>query len=77
VGFVLESANEIENGWKKMKAKNCDMMVVNTVNKPKSGFKGDENTITILKKDGSEETYPPMSKDACSVVILKRVSEIK
>jgi phosphopantothenoylcysteine decarboxylase/phosphopantothenate--cysteine ligase len=77
VGFALESANEIENGWKKMKAKNCDMMIVNSINKPRSGFKGDENTITILKKDGSEESFPPMSKEACSLVILKRVSQIK
>ncbi|MBI5325872.1 MAG: bifunctional phosphopantothenoylcysteine decarboxylase/phosphopantothenate synthase [Ignavibacteriae bacterium] len=75
VGFALESIDEIENGWKKMKAKNCDMMVVNTINKPKSGFRGDENTITILKKDGTQESFPPMSKTACSLVILKRIIE--
>lgn len=54
VGFALESSNEIENGWKKMKEKNCDMIVVNSANKPKSGFRGDDNTITILVKDGRE-----------------------
>ena len=76
VGFALESSNEIENGWKKMKEKNCDMIVDNSANKPKSGFRGDDNTITILVKDGRELPYPPMSKAACSLEILKNCESI-
>jgi len=71
VGFALESANEIENGWKKMKEKNCDMIVVNSANKPQSGFHGTDNTITILTRNGSELPFPPMSKVVCSIEILK------
>jgi phosphopantothenoylcysteine decarboxylase/phosphopantothenate--cysteine ligase len=76
VGFALESINEIENGWKKLKNKNCDMIVVNTANKPQSGFGGDDNTITLLTRDGIEKSYPPMSKELCASVILKKAVEL-
>lgn len=76
VGFALESENEIENGFKKMKNKNCDMIIVNSANKPDSGFSGDNNTITILTKDGKHIDYPPMTKDLCSIEILKKAAEL-
>lgn len=76
VGFALESENEIENGFKKMQNKNCDMIVVNSANKPDSGFSGDNNTITILTKDGKHVDYPAMTKDLCSIEILKKAAEL-
>lgn len=76
IGFALESANEIENGWKKMKDKACDMIVVNSANKSDSGFGGDNNTITILTRDGKELAYPPMSKELCGLNILKIASDL-
>jgi phosphopantothenoylcysteine decarboxylase/phosphopantothenate--cysteine ligase len=75
VGFALESKDEVSNGWNKLKSKNCDMLVVNSANKPDSGFGGDMNTITILNKDGSEKSYPAMSKAECAEEILGRVVE--
>jgi phosphopantothenoylcysteine decarboxylase/phosphopantothenate--cysteine ligase len=75
VGFALESANEIENGFKKMQAKNCDMIVVNSANKPQSGFKGDDNTITVLKRDGSHESFPPMPKTLCAAIIVREIAK--
>ncbi|MFA6569766.1 MAG: bifunctional phosphopantothenoylcysteine decarboxylase/phosphopantothenate synthase [Bacteroidota bacterium] len=76
VGFALESSNEIENGWKKLRNKNCDIIVVNSVNKPQSGFQSDDNTITILTKFGREEVFPPMSKERCALTILKILAEL-
>ncbi len=73
VGFALEAANEVENARKKLTAKNCDMIVLNSANKPKSGFGGDDNTITLIKHD-TEESFPPMTKNACAVVILDHIS---
>lgn len=72
IGFALESDNEIENGWKKLKNKNCDMIVVNVAGKPDSGFGGDKNTISILTSDGKQESFEPMSKALCAQVILSR-----
>jgi phosphopantothenoylcysteine decarboxylase / phosphopantothenate---cysteine ligase len=73
IGFALESENEIENGFKKMQNKNCDIVIVNSANKPDSGFSGDNNTITVLTQDGKHKEFPPMSKDLCSIEILKAV----
>ncbi|HYF02142.1 MAG TPA: phosphopantothenoylcysteine decarboxylase, partial [Patescibacteria group bacterium] len=75
VGFALESQNEIENGFKKMQAKNCDIIVVNSANKPQSGFKGDNNTITILQRNGSHESFPPMPKTLCAAVIVREIAK--
>lgn len=73
VGFALESTNEIENGWKKMKEKNCTIIVVNSAGKKDSGFGSDNNTITILSDDGKQETFPPMSKLKCAFEILRKI----
>ncbi|MCX6152871.1 MAG: bifunctional phosphopantothenoylcysteine decarboxylase/phosphopantothenate--cysteine ligase CoaBC [Candidatus Kapabacteria bacterium] len=75
VGFALESSNEVQNALVKIKEKNCDFIVINSANKPESGFGGDINTITILKYDGSLVEFPSMSKHECASnifnVILK------
>lgn len=76
IGFALESTNEIENGWKKLKEKNCDMIVVNSANQPHSGFRTDDNTITLLTTDGREDRYPPMSKELCGQMILYKIAEM-
>lgn len=73
IGFALESTDEIENGWKKMKNKNADMIIVNSSNKPDSGFGTDNNTITILTPDGKEESFSAMSKDLCAQMILQKI----
>ncbi len=76
IGFALESKNAISNGWKKLKSKNCNMIVVNTLNQPDSGFGGDKNTITLLLRDGKQYHYEPMSKTQCAREILLKIQEI-
>ena len=75
IGFALESKNEIEYGRNKLNSKKCDMIVVNSANKPDSGFEGDNNTITIITKNGFEKSYPPMTKNQCADVILDCISK--
>lgn len=76
VGFALESENEVQNGWLKMKEKNCDMMIVNPANIPESGFGSDDNTITVLRRDGKEISYQKLSKQMCSSEIFKNIIEL-
>ncbi len=76
VGFALESENEIQNGWIKMKEKNCDMMVVNSPNIPDSGFGSDDNTITILRRDGKEINYQKLPKLVCGIEIFKNIIDL-
>ena len=50
VGFALETDNEIENATNKLKKKNLDLIVLNSLNDKGAGFKKDTNKITIIDK---------------------------
>jgi phosphopantothenoylcysteine decarboxylase/phosphopantothenate--cysteine ligase len=75
-GFALESENEIEYGRKKLESKNCDMIVINSANKPDSGFGGDKNTITIIDRNAAQKEFPPMTKGECAGAILRHVAKL-
>ena len=51
IGFALETDNEIENAKKKLKAKNLDAIVLNSLKNKGAGFATDTNKITIIKRD--------------------------
>ena len=80
VGFALESRNEIDYGRKKLIDKNCDMIVVNSANKPQSGFQGDFNTISILTRfepeDFKVDNYEAMTKKKCAEIIFDKILEV-
>lgn len=76
VGFALESDNVHEYGREKLTRKNCDMIVANAAGKPNSGFGGDNNTISIITKDGSLRAFPPMSKHECAREILGAIERL-
>jgi phosphopantothenoylcysteine decarboxylase / phosphopantothenate---cysteine ligase len=50
VGFALESNDEIKNAQAKMKSKNLDMIVLNSLNDKGAGFGGKTNKVTIISK---------------------------
>ncbi len=62
VGFAAETENVESYGWEKLRSKNCDFLVANQVGGPSGGFAADENTILLLGRNGSRETYGPDSK---------------
>jgi phosphopantothenoylcysteine decarboxylase/phosphopantothenate--cysteine ligase len=52
VGFAAETENLQKNGQDKLKAKNLDLIVINPVGGPDSGFASDTNRATILDANG-------------------------
>ena len=54
VGFALENANEKEYAINKLKTKNADLIVLNSLNDEGAGFGHDTNKITIFEKGGNE-----------------------
>ena len=48
IGFALETNNEVENARKKLKKKNLDFIVLNSLNDEGAGFKSDTNKISII-----------------------------
>ena len=74
VGFALETNNELANAQDKLKRKNADFIVLNSMQDKGAGFGTDTNKITILKKDGSIEQYDLKSKsavaqDICALIV--------
>lgn len=75
VGFAAESENEIENGIKKLKSKNFDMIVINNIKRADAGFKSDNNAVTIIDKDEKVEELELMPKLELAGEILNRVKK--
>ena len=76
VGFAAETQNLIQYAQSKLEKKNLDMIVANDVSKPQAGFNVDTNLIKLLKRDGSIEELPLMSKKYLAYIILNHVMKI-
>ena len=57
IGFALETENEIENALKKIKSKNLDFIVLNSLNDKGAGFKSDTNKVSIIDKHNNIKNY--------------------
>lgn len=55
IGFALETNNEMEHARKKLKTKNLDFIVLNSLNDKGAGFKADTNKITIISRTDVKE----------------------
>ncbi len=62
VGFALETNNEKGYALDKLKSKNADMIVLNSLNDTGAGFGYDTNKITIFEKGGQEFSFDTKSK---------------
>ena len=62
VGFALETNEERKNALEKLKSKNADMIVLNSLNETGAGFGLDTNKITIFGKSGEELKFELKSK---------------
>ena len=72
-GFAMETQNLLDNAESKLRRKNCDMLVANSLRDKGAGFGTDTNVATLLFKDGHRETPPMMSKEALADLILDRL----
>lgn len=61
IGFALETNNEAESAIKKLKSKNLDAIVLNSLNDKGAGFTYNTNKITII--DSKNNSYPFALKD--------------
>ncbi len=62
IGFAAETDNLLEEARRKLKSKNCDMVVANLVNQDGTGFEADENQVTLLLSTGESIPLPRASK---------------
>ena len=75
VGFAAESENLIANAVSKLHKKQLDLIVANDITDPDAGFIVDTNKVSFIFADGSETTFPKMSKYDVASCILQQVCE--
>lgn len=63
VGFALETENVIDYATKKIKAKNLDFIVANSLQDAGAGFATDTNKVSIIDKNGKVFDYGLKSKE--------------
>jgi phosphopantothenoylcysteine decarboxylase/phosphopantothenate--cysteine ligase len=73
VGFALETENERENAIGKLKTKNADLIVLNSLKDEGAGFGHDTNKITIFEKGGNEIAYDRKPKQQVAKDIVDRI----
>jgi phosphopantothenoylcysteine decarboxylase / phosphopantothenate---cysteine ligase len=73
VGFALETTNERQYALNKLKSKNADMVVLNSLNDEGAGFGYDTNKITIFEKSGNEIAYERKPKQQVAKDVVDRI----
>ena len=73
VGFALETNNEIENAKAKLKRKNLDLIVLNSLKDKGAGFATDTNKITIIDQDLNKINFELKSKVLVAEDIIKEI----
>ncbi len=69
-GFALETDHEMSNAAEKIRKKNLDFIVLNSLRDPGAGFQTDTNKITIIDADGQAFPFGLKPKDEVAIDIL-------
>jgi phosphopantothenoylcysteine decarboxylase/phosphopantothenate--cysteine ligase len=73
VGFALETDNELENAKAKLKKKNLNLIVLNSLNDKGAGFKSETNKVTIIDNKNNITEYPLKSKADVAADLLTEI----
>jgi phosphopantothenoylcysteine decarboxylase/phosphopantothenate--cysteine ligase len=74
IGFALETDNEVENASLKLKNKNLDMIVLNSLKDPGAGFQSDTNKVTIIDKNNIIDKFELKSKTEVAVDVVEKIT---
>ncbi len=75
VGFALETNDEESNAQAKLKKKNFDFIVLNSLKDEGAGFRTDTNKIAIITADTKEE-FPLKSKQEVAKDIVNKLESV-
>ena len=76
VGFALETDNEVENAKDKLKRKNLDMIVLNSLNNKGAGFQHNTNKITIIDKANNISNFELKDKSEVAKDVIDKIIEL-
>jgi phosphopantothenoylcysteine decarboxylase/phosphopantothenate--cysteine ligase len=75
VGFAAETDHVEENAMKKLREKNCDIIVANDVSSADSGMESDMNEVTISFRNGEKEKISRAPKKIIARELVKIFSK--
>jgi phosphopantothenoylcysteine decarboxylase / phosphopantothenate---cysteine ligase len=73
VGFALESENETWNATKKIKNKNLDFIVLNSLRDKGAGFGTDTNKVTFIDRDNNIQEFELKQKKEVAEDIVSKL----
>lgn len=76
VGFALETENERANALEKLKKKNFDFIVLNSLRQPGAGFHHDTNQVTLLFPGNKALDFELKSKAQVAEDIVHAIVEV-
>ena len=76
VGFAAETSDLITHAKEKLTAKGLDLIVANDITIEGAGFGSDQNTATLIDRQGSVTELPLMPKRALADAILNQAHEL-
>jgi len=76
VGFALETQDAETNAKGKLKRKNMDLIVLNTLEDDGAGFQHDTNKVSLLRKDNKKRRLELKTKQKVAADILDELQEL-
>jgi phosphopantothenoylcysteine decarboxylase/phosphopantothenate--cysteine ligase len=77
VGFAMETDNELENAQGKLDNKNADLIVLNSLNDKKAGFKYSTNKVVFVTKKAKPKAFDLKTKKAIASDIVDEIVRLK
>ncbi|MBQ2950666.1 MAG: bifunctional phosphopantothenoylcysteine decarboxylase/phosphopantothenate--cysteine ligase CoaBC [Prevotella sp.] len=75
IGFALETNNEVTNAQGKLKRKNLDFIVLNSLRTEGTCFRSDDNKISIISENGQKD-FEKKNKQAVAEDIINEMVSI-
>ena len=76
VGFAAETHDLKINAQKKLRRKNCDLIVANDVSRRDAGMESDENEVMIFFRNGESQKISRTSKKIIARELVKIISKM-
>jgi phosphopantothenoylcysteine decarboxylase / phosphopantothenate---cysteine ligase len=76
IGFALETENPVENALKKLRTKNLDLIILNSLSDPGAGFKHTTNKVTIIDSKENLTEFPLKTKKEVASDISNAVEKL-
>ena len=76
IGFALETDDELENAAHKLRKKNLDLIVLNSLKDKGAGFGGDTNKVSFISREGEVEEFDLKPKSEVARDIYVRIEKM-